>query len=87
MDEMKTGYIGDRILYYLKVKGISQKEFARSCNINETTLSKYISGEREPKYSTVMNMAYNIGVSMDELTDMDKYLISKYTKELKQSAL
>ena len=48
--------ISDRIMYYLKVKGISQKEFARSCNINETTMSRYIKGEREPKCSTVMRM-------------------------------
>ena len=42
---------GERILYYLKIKSINQKDFAKLCELNETTLSRYIRGEREPKAS------------------------------------
>lgn len=77
--------IGKRLLYYLNIKGITQKEFADSCHINETTMSRYISGEREPKIKTVMNMAYNIGVSVDDLVDMDTFLTKKYTQEMSKT--
>lgn len=82
MDDFK---IGDRITYYLNVKGLSQKDFAKLCNIKEVTLSRYITGEREPKFTTVMTMAWFLGVSVDELVDMDKYLERKYCEEIKQS--
>ncbi len=74
--------VGDRLQYYLKVKGISQKDFARTCNIDETTMSRYISGEREPKISTVANMAYNIGVSIDDLAGMDNIMVKRFTQEM-----
>ena len=74
--------IGRRLLYYLNVKGISQKDFAKTCHINETTMSRYISGEREPKIKTVMAMAYTIGVSVDDLVDMDEYIKTRYMQEM-----
>ena len=74
--------IGPKIEYYLSLKKISHKDFAKLCGINEATLSRYISGEREPRYSVVMKMAYVLGISMDEITSMDDYLIKKYVDEI-----
>ncbi len=82
MDDFK---IGDRILYYLNIKGLSQKDFAKLCDIKEVTLSRYITGEREPKFTTVMKMAWYLGVSVDELVDMNRYLEHKYCDEIKTS--
>ena len=79
---MDDKYIGRQILHYLNLRGLTQREFARLCDINETTLSKYISGERKPKYDTVMVMAYNLHISSDELIGMNEY----YKKRLLQEA-
>ena len=74
--------LGERILYYLDIKQMNQKEFAKLCNVTESTMTRYIKGEREPKCTTLMNMAYVLGVSLDDLTNYNNYLIQKYTKEL-----
>ena len=73
---------GERILYYLKIKSINQKDFAKLCDLNETTLSRYISGEREPKASVIMKMASILSITTDELLGMEQYLIKKYISEI-----
>ncbi len=81
MDDFR---IGDRIAYYLSVKGITQKDFAKLCNIKEVTLSRYISGQREPKISTVMKMAILLEVSVDDLVDTSRYIENRYCKEIEK---
>lgn len=79
---MGDEYLGHQILNYLKVKGISQRDFAKLCNINETTLSKYISGERKPKSDTIMVIAYRLGISTDELLGMNEYYKKAFMEEI-----
>lgn len=79
---MEEFSLGPRITYYLQIKGLSQKEFAKLCHITESSMTRYIKGEREPKCTTLMTMAYVLGVSIDDLTDMNNFLIKKYTQEL-----
>ena len=74
--------LGKRLQYFLNVKGYKQKDFAKVCNIDEATLTRYIKGQREPKCSTAMIMAYNLGISLDDFTGMNELLTEKYTNEL-----
>lgn len=41
--------IGKKILRIMKEKGMSQKQLATASGITEAAISKYISGEREPR--------------------------------------
>lgn len=60
---------GDTVLELLEEKNISQKEFAKSLNIAQTTLNGYIKNRRQPDFDTVKSMAFLLGVSTDYLLD------------------
>ena len=66
--------LGKRITDLLNEHGMTQKKFAEHVGITEARLSRYISGEREPKGEVIANMAtalhttsdYLLGVEQDE---------------------
>lgn len=60
---------GDKVLELLEEKNISQKEFAKSLNIAQTTLNGYIKNRRQPDFTTIKSIAYLLGVSTDYLLD------------------
>jgi transcriptional regulator with XRE-family HTH domain len=49
--------LGKRLLLELEKNHITQRELAEIVGLNETTVSRYISGEREPKYEILANIA------------------------------
>jgi DNA-binding transcriptional regulator YiaG len=40
--------LGEKIVYYRRLAGVTQKELARTLGIDPTTLAKWERGEREP---------------------------------------
>lgn len=63
---------GDRIGYWQKIlrimkeKGMSQKQLATASGITEAAISKYISGEREPRITFLKRIADALDVPADE---------------------
>lgn len=70
---------GNRLVELLKYNNISQKELAECLELTEATISRYISGEREPKLEMVANMATILHTTTDYLlgvknsTDEEKF--------------
>lgn len=62
--------IGDRLKYSLKIRKLTQKEFAQRTNITESAMSRYISGERVPRADTLVSICRELGVSADWLLGM-----------------
>ena len=79
---MGENYLGKQLLQYIQLRGITQREFAKLCNMNETTLSKYISGQRKPRADTIIIMAYQLGITSDELLGMNEYYQQEMLKEM-----
>lgn len=59
--------IGDRILRLLQNKRITQKQLAEQLNISYSTLNGYVNNNREPDYSTIIDIAKFFDVSVDYL--------------------
>ena len=59
--------IGDRILYLIEDRNITQKHLAMNLNIAVSTLNGYIKNRREPDYATLMRIATHFDVSLDYL--------------------
>ena len=55
----------------LKKRNMKQYELARRINITEAQLSRYISGDREPKPATIANMATALQTTSDYLLGID----------------
>lgn len=59
--------VGENIREIMKKKGFSQKELAVLCGIPESTLSRFVNDECEPKASALKAIATVLGVTIDEL--------------------
>ena len=57
--------IGPRILTLLEKKGMTQRELANEIGVTETSISRYISGQRVPKANIVVYMADTLDSSTD----------------------
>ena len=70
-----------------KKKGLSQQRLAMELNVNQNTISRYETGEREADYNTLIMLADYFNVSVDyllERIDEDRWQtndISNKTKE------
>lgn len=64
--------IGARISDMLEKRNMSQRKLAERIQITEQQLSRYISGDREPKPETVANMATALQTTSDYLLGLEE---------------
>lgn len=70
-------YFSENFSAYLKVKGISQSEFARLFGVKANTINQWANGKREPDLDTLCKICILFGVTFDEMTGYSK-TIRKY---------
>lgn len=59
--------LGKRLQHLLSLRGMSQSELARRTNLTEAAISRYVSGDREPKAIAIAAMAKALQVSADDI--------------------
>lgn len=52
-------------------RGLTQRVIAERINTTETTISRYVSGDRTPNIETAVELATVLGVSMDTLVGFE----------------
>jgi len=63
--------LGKRISESLKKSNMQQKELAERIGITEGVMSRYISGDREPKPETIANIATALHTTSDYLLGIE----------------
>lgn len=63
--------LGRRIAESLQKQNIMQKNLAERVGVTEATMSRYISGEREPKPDTLANIATALNTTSDYLLGIE----------------
>jgi transcriptional regulator with XRE-family HTH domain len=63
--------LGKRISESLKKSNMQQKELAERIGITEAVMSRYISGDREPKPETIANIATALHTTSDYLLGIE----------------
>ena len=63
--------LGQRILHVLHTKGIAQKDLASRLGVSEGVISRYISGERDPKPEMLANIATALHTTSDYLLGIE----------------
>lgn len=63
--------LGLRITHALQKQGMTQKELAERIGVTEAVISRYISGDREPKPDTLANMATALHTTSDFLLGIE----------------
>lgn len=64
-----TKYFAEEVKCYMKQKKMSQRELADKSRLAESTICDVVYGRRIPSFRTVHNIAYGLGVGIEELTD------------------
>ena len=60
---------GDNLRDILKEQNMTQDEFADACGLSRASVSQYIHKRNMPSAKTLINMAYVLTMSLDELMD------------------
>lgn len=63
--------LGRRISMVLQKNGLTQRELAQRINIGEDVLSRYISGDRDPKPDMLANIATALHTTSDYLLGIE----------------
>ena len=79
---MSKALLGSRIAGSLRNQNMTQKELAMRIGVTETVISRYISGDREPKPEVLANIATALQVTSDYLlgTEQEGDIDSDYPK-------
>lgn len=71
MGEKFTSRVGYLIRNFRIAAGMTQKELAEKCGLNESTIRNYELGNRYPDEATLLTIANNLNVSFFALSDPD----------------
>lgn len=66
-DKEKGAVIGKRIKAALDAKGMTQRELAKKIRVTEVSVSRYITGDRIPRATILIDIAKVLDVSIDYL--------------------
>jgi len=69
MSEKPTSRVGSLIRAFRTASNMTQKELARRCGVNESTIRNYELGNRYPDDATLMKIADSLNVSYYTLAD------------------
>ena len=72
MSEMEWMKIfADNLVYLLAQRHMSQNELSRLTGIDQGSISRYISGRQLPGVRAIVNIAYVLGLTVDDLINFD----------------
>ena len=86
LKEVMKMEFGDKLLYILNEREITQRDFAALLNIAPTTLNGYIKNKRQPDFALVKQIAFSLDVSIDYLLDYNNKSTDLDIKELSMIA-
>lgn len=73
MSDTEQATFANRLRDALKQSRFSRKQFCALCDISEMALSRYLSGERQPKADVLANMANALKTTVDYLLGTDEH--------------
>jgi len=62
----------ERLAALLKKRGMTQLQLAARIGVTRAAMSRYVSGEREPRYVTLVRIAEELGVHVEQLLVSDE---------------
>lgn len=65
-------YFSDKLNEKIKEKGYTKREFAKLVGLSEQCISRYTSGNRVPKATSIVKIAEVLNTSVDELCGESK---------------
>lgn len=70
MSEMEwISIFGDNLIDIMDEKGYTQEQLANETGLTQSTISKYINKKQMPSIKAVVNLAYALNCTTDELIE------------------
>ena len=70
MSEMEwISIFGDNLIDIMDEKGYTQEQLANATGLTQSTISKYINKKQMPSIKAVINLAYALDCTTDELIE------------------
>lgn len=63
--------IGEKILFFRKLKGLSQKELAVKCGYHQTVIAKIEAGLRQPSSASIPYICKALGITPNDLYEQE----------------
>ena len=60
----------DNLIDIMREQDITQRELAKKAKIEQSTISRILNKKSMPSVKVAINLAYALGLSMDELIDL-----------------
>ena len=64
----------EEVKFYMKQKKMSQRDLADKARLAESTICDVMYGRRIPRFRTVSNIAYGLGVSIEDIADFGQLI-------------
>ena len=77
----------NRLSCILSERGLTQRELANMCGVDETSMSRYVNGSRKPCMDVLVRIAGALNVSVEYLTGCEEEISFKEIKCLLSSNL
>lgn len=61
---------GDNLIDIMREQDITQRELAKKAKLPQSTISRLLNKKLMPSVKVAINLAYALGLSMDELIDL-----------------
>lgn len=65
---------GDNLADLLKYSHMTQREMSDAAGISESMISDYIHKRKAPGLKAIINIAYSLGCSVDDLMDFEEMI-------------
>lgn len=72
----------ERLSCLLAERGLTQRELAGMCGVDETSMSRYVNGSRKPCMDVLVRIAANLSVSVEYLTGNEEEISFQEIKHL-----
>lgn len=64
----------DNLTDIMREYGITQRELAEDAHLSKSTINRYINKQQIPNIRAVINIAYALNISIDELVDFEELI-------------
>lgn len=61
--------IASNLIGFMEERNMSQNQLAKRCGLTQAAINNYINARRMPTGAALCNLAYGLGVTIDELID------------------
>jgi len=68
------GNFSENLEYLIRESGYTQREVADMAGVGESTLSRYLSGSQVARVTVLLNFAYVLDCTLDDMADFGEHV-------------